>query len=210
MSEGAPHPREPLVVWAVATRALPGEDECGDRHVVTPFAGGVLAGAVDGLGHGAEAAAAAEAAVRELAAHAHEPVVSLVQRTQQALLKTRGVVMSLASFAAGDRTMSWIGVGNVEGLLFRSPANGPAPPERLLLRGGVVGYQLPMLQAAAVPVAPGDTLVFATDGVRSEFDERVVLEEPPHLLAGRLLALHGKPTDDALVLVVRFTGGRSS
>ena len=200
-----------LVDWGVAARALTGQDESGDRHVVESFRGGVLAAVVDGLGHGGHAAAAAEAAVRQLSAHAAEPVVELVRRSQEALLETRGAVMSLASFAAAERTMSWIGVGNVEGLLFRRGETGRPPcPERLLLRGGVVGFQLPTLHAVVTPVSPGDTLVFATDGVRAGFDDSVDLGETPHALADRLLIEHGKPDDDALVLVVRFGGGPAS
>src|SRR5260370_23541123 len=83
--------------WGVAARALPGESESGDRHLVQPIPNGVLLAAVDGLGHGAEAAAAARTAVDLLARYAHESLVSLVNRCHQGLLNTRGVVMSLAA-----------------------------------------------------------------------------------------------------------------
>ena len=55
-------------------------------------------------------------------------------------------------------------------------------------------------------VAPGDTLILATDGVRSRFaeDQGVGFAAPPS--AERILADHGKETDDALVLVVRYLG----
>jgi hypothetical protein len=74
----------------------------------------------------------------------------------------------------------------------------------LVTRGGVVGAQLPPLKAAVVPVARGDTLVFATDGIAREFSENLSLEPPPQELANRILARHGRPTDDALVVVARF------
>jgi serine phosphatase RsbU (regulator of sigma subunit) len=35
----------------------------------------------------------------------------------------------------------------------------------VLLRSGVVGYQLPTLRASTLPIAPGDLLIFATDGI---------------------------------------------
>ena len=65
--------------------------------------------------------------------------------------------------------MTWLGVGNVQGVLMRADAQKGSVQEVLLLRGGVVGSQLPALQAAVLPIAKGDTLVFATDGVRGEF-----------------------------------------
>ena len=36
--------------------------------------------------------------------------------------------MSLASFNAADQTMTWTGVGNVEGVLQRSDASMATPP----------------------------------------------------------------------------------
>jgi len=51
-----------LIEWGVATLALPGETQSGDRHLVKPVGSTVLVAVVDGLGHGAEAATAAQAA----------------------------------------------------------------------------------------------------------------------------------------------------
>ena len=53
-----------MIEWGVASRALPGETRSGDLHVVESFAGGALVAAVDGLGHGEEAADAADRVAR--------------------------------------------------------------------------------------------------------------------------------------------------
>jgi fructose-1,6-bisphosphatase/sedoheptulose 1,7-bisphosphatase-like protein len=45
--------------------------------------------------------------------------------------------------------------------------------EGLLLRGGIVGYRLPSLYPATTLVHPNDTLVFATDGLKSDFLEGI-------------------------------------
>ena len=58
--------------WGLAARALHGQAESGDLHLVAPFAGGVLIAAVDGLGHGSEAAAAARVAVATLRDHSRD------------------------------------------------------------------------------------------------------------------------------------------
>jgi hypothetical protein len=52
----------------------------------------------------------------------------------------------------------------------------------------------------------GDTLVFATDGVRREFTQRLALGDGPQQLADRILGQYAKGTDDALVLVARYVG----
>lgn len=206
MTRAVPAPRAAAIDWGVAARALPGETLSGDRHVVQSFPGGVLLGAMDGLGHGEEAADAAEIAARVLEERPHEPLPSLVQRCHDALGKTRGVVMSLASVKLREAAMTWLGVGNVTGVLMRADSHAVPAREALLLRGGVVGYKLPRLKAAVVALNPGDTLVFATDGIRGDFAEHLAGRARPQKLADGIMARDGLETDDALVLVARYPG----
>src|SRR5207244_1361781 len=144
-----------------------------------------------------------------LKAGADEPVIALLQRCHEGLRATRGVVLSLASIDQGHDMMTWAGVGNVQGALLRAGAQKGSVQEVLLLRGGVVGSQLPALQAAVLPVAKGDTLVFVTDGVRGDFAEGLSALESPQRAADRILERHCRGNDDALVLVVRLSGVRA-
>src|SRR5438094_10533426 len=80
-SVGAPA----LIEWGVASLAMPGEAESGDRHLVKSVGTGVLVAVVDGLGHGAEAASAAKAAVAALERHASESPAPLLERCHRAL-----------------------------------------------------------------------------------------------------------------------------
>ena len=118
--------------------------------------------------------------------------------------------MSLAFFNATNQTMTWMGVGNVEGYLKRADAAAAPAHESLFPRGGVVGYQLPPLRSSVLAVKPGDTLVLATDGISSSFDREIDLKDSPQQIADRILAKCGKKNDDALALVVRYTGREST
>ena len=194
-----------LVEVAVAEAALPGQSESGDAHLVAPYPGGVLVAAVDGLGHGSEAAHAARLACSVLGEDPGAELQDLFARVHARLVRSRGVAMSLAAFSRGGG-LAWLGVGNVEGTLVRA-ANGPAGhPDSILLRGGVVGYQLPPLRPSTTEVEPGDTLVFATDGVAGAHRREVDPARPPGLLAEHLLSEFVKGADDALVVVARYMG----
>lgn len=194
------------IEWGVAVAPLAGELRSGDHYVVTPFSAGVLIAVLDGIGHGEEAAAASESASAVLEKYAEEPVIALVQRCHQELRETRGVVISLASFNARHGLMTWLAVGNVHGALLRNTASFPQAEESLLLRAGVVGAQLPPLQAAVLPVGTGDTVIFTTDGIQGNFERTLALSQPPQKAAEDILARYGKSTDDALVLVARYLG----
>src|SRR5262249_60434343 len=103
----------------------------------------------------------------------------------------------------------WPRVRDGDGLLTCAQAASPPSRELLLLRRGVVGLHTPALTAAIVPVVPGDTLILATDGVRSEFlDEFRAHRDGPQVLADRILERFGRGTDDALVLVARYEEGK--
>jgi len=196
-----------MLASAVRGRAMRGELESGDLDVVVEFAGGTLVGAIDGLGHGEEAATAARAAAAVCREHAADPLTVLMQRCHAALRKTRGVVLNLASFRDADGTMSWLGVGNVEGVLFRAGMDAKRPREDLICRPGIVGYRMPSLRERILPVESGDVIVFVTDGIDARF---CVVTTPtqrdPGDVADEILRGYAKETDDALVVVACYRG----
>jgi serine phosphatase RsbU (regulator of sigma subunit) len=195
-----------LLECGVSVAALQGQSVHGDCHVIQSFDGGMLVAVIDGLGHGEDAAAAASEAARTVESHAHASVIEIVQACHGALRHTRGVVMSVAAFRAADQTMVWMGVGNVEGLLLRSDVGASPSSEMLVLRGGVVGHNLPSLAAAIIPVTRGDTLIFATDGVGIGFLRGLHANEPPQRMSDRILATYATRADDALVVAARYRG----
>jgi phosphoserine phosphatase RsbX len=200
----APPPFE----WGFAARALPGEEVSGDRAVVAADGDRALVAAIDGLGHGPQAAHAAEAAAQVLDGLADVEAMEAAERCHEALRSTRGAAISLAVFADEPPTMTWLGIGNVEGRLIGGRTQH-SPGESLLLRGGVAGHELPPLTPATLPVERGDLLLFATDGVRDDFADSLDLSGRCQTIAERLLSGHGRPTDDALVVAVRYLGSTS-
>lgn len=194
------------VEWAIGARTRGGERDSGDRCLAMTLPEGALLAVADGLGHGAEAALASDLAIRTIERHARQPVVEIVQRCHMNLRRTRGAALSLARWSAADRTLEWIGIGNVEGLLMPADSGARARRDRLVLRGGVVGGRLPALHAATVGAPEVSLLLLATDGITGGFDEGLDPRARPQALADRILKAHSKDTDDALVLVARLGG----
>jgi len=195
-----------MVEYGVAKFVLPGQGESGDLHLVRCNHSGILVAAIDGLGHGEEAANVSKTAAALLKSSADEPIISLVERCHEKLRATRGIVLSLAYIEPEHGMMTWLGVGNVQGVLMRADAKKGNGQESLLLRAGVVGSQLPSLQATVLPIVRGDTLFFATDGVRSDFSATLSARENPQRAADRILEKYRSGNDDALVVVVRLMG----
>jgi phosphoserine phosphatase RsbX len=96
-----------------------------------------------------------------------------------------------------------MGVGNAEALLLHADAS---TCEAAPLRGGVVGFRLPAFREATVSVVRGDTLVLVTDGIRAGFSRIRSLLGSAAELAESIMLEFGRASDDAMVIVGRFTG----
>lgn len=191
----------------VAEFTLPGEPCSGDRYHLHQSSSHALIGMIDGLGHGAEAAAAAEAACGQLAAADNQSVGQLLARCHEHLRGTRGAAMTLMNLDMQARRLEWVGVGNIMALLLHPQSSGKMASTELYVRGGVVGVSIPATVASGVNIAPGDLVVAATDGVDLGFVEDIGKPEAPQQLAERLLERHRHGNDDALVLVARIHWG---
>ncbi len=194
----------PPLTWGVASAARQGEERSGDAHLVQLDMDGALVAVVDAVGHGNGASATAEMVVRTLRAGPPATLPERMLRLHQVLRATLGAAVSLAAFDWQTARVQWLGVGNVAGMLVSgAPATRPVP---LLVRGGIVGADLPALEPETIALLPGSTLVIATDGVRLRLDQPLMDRRNPGALAARLLQCHGSGDDDALVLVLHYPG----
>jgi anti-sigma regulatory factor (Ser/Thr protein kinase) len=179
---------------------LRGENECGDAWAIDISPGRVAALLVDGLGHGAGAAAAAQAAIsvfREGPAAVPERVLGTMDI---ALHNTRGAALSVTIVDQARRTARFCGVGNIDGRVVTIDTN-----RHLIPQNGIVGHTMPRAQANDVPFPTNGRLVMHSDGISSQW--RVdqypgLLARHPALLAGVLFRDFARERDDATVLVL--------
>jgi hypothetical protein len=103
--------------------------------------------------------------------------------------------------------LSWLGIGNVAAYLVRVSTTGSVVAEAAMLRGGIIGQQLPSpLRVRDTDMLPGDLLLLGTDGLASGFAEAADLSMPTGQLVTEILENCAKGNDDALILAVRNRG----
>jgi serine phosphatase RsbU (regulator of sigma subunit) len=200
-------PRDPFE-WGIATKSRCGEAVNGDLAVVVHLPDGALVAAIDGLGHGGEAARAARTAGEVVRRTPSQDLVQLTERCHSALRDTRGAAISLAFIAPRTSTVTWVGVGNVEGRVLSGDVSVSRPKGALALGNGIPGHELPSVRAATLDMRPGDVLILATDGIDATFGESLDISGSSQAITERILAGHRRPTDDALVVAVRYLGAR--
>jgi phosphoserine phosphatase RsbX len=198
--------QRPSLTWGVASRPLPGETESGDTYVVAELPESILLAVVDGLGHGSEAADAAALAAATIRSCAEQPLGAIVHRCHAALLGSRGVVLTVVRIDL-DGTLSWLGVGNAAGLVWRWRGGGFVIRSLAPLAQGVVGSNLPTLHEKRLRMLEDDVLVLGSDGIDEiELWSSCLLAAPTDA-ADALLGERARADDDALALVARYTGG---
>ncbi len=217
-----------LLEYGVDSVGLKGQDESGDGHVVQEVSGGILIGVIDGLGHGPEAARAARVAVDTIRAHAEDSVVNIARTCNDRLRSTRGVVMALAYINRCDETVTWLSIGNIEGVLVRMNPDVHPGYETIFMRPGVVGYHLPPLFASVFSISRDDLLILSTDGIQDGYSQQLAcdlryardvlgrltstqIQNLSRLQSGQKAAVHGReiaPSHD--VDPAFIAGGRES
>jgi hypothetical protein len=186
--------------WAGAGRPLAGMPVNGDAAWTWSQGPRLQVAVMDGLGHGQDAAAASQEACRCLDARGGQGLAILLRALHEALRRTRGAALSLADADLGAGLLRWCGIGNVQGCLAGSQGR-----TRLLNLGGIVGLNLPSnLLIRELPLAPGDLLLFCTDGVEEAFLREAPLDADPAILAPLALERYARAGDDALLWVGRF------
>lgn len=190
------------VTWtaepAGVTRAMTGQEVCGDSLAVRSDDGVISVLLADGLGHGPLAATASREAVRAfLGAPAGSPAQYLAT-IHQALVGTRGAAVSVAQ-PVGDQ-IRYAGLGNIAAF-----QRGPGRSRGLLGQPGIAGSGSRRLREAVYPAELPGILVLHSDGLtdRMELDRHPGLfGHTPLVIAGLLLRDYGVRRDDASVVVV--------
>lgn len=204
--------RERALEWGSAAVSHPAQQVSGDAALVLPGPEGALFAVIDGLGQGHEAARAAQLARETVHQAASADIVALAHSCHRALRPTRGAAVALAYVSTSASTITWLGIGTVEGRLIASDRRTwtSTANASLRLRRGIVGHQLPEVGSLTLDIRRGDVVILATDGVAPGFGEALDVSSSPRRIAQRILAKHWTAADDGLVLVLRYLGTRLS
>jgi anti-sigma regulatory factor (Ser/Thr protein kinase) len=197
----APAPASAAVTIGGVCVPMPGETACGDAWSAHERKGRHRLLVVDGLGHGPDAALAAQAAVRAAGEHVDLEPAELMQHLHGALRNTRGAAGAAASSVPHTGRGAYAGVGNIRALTW-----GPAGVKHLVSHNGTLGHQARKIQSFEFDLAPRTMLVMHSDGIASHFDLHAyagIERHHPSVIAATIFRDHWRGRDDATVVVMR-------
>jgi hypothetical protein len=195
-----------IVEWAVGRKKVSGSREESQLSVVKATPSGILTAIIDGMEHSEKAAGAAKISAGIFDQYTHQSITELFARCDKESRTTGGVSATAAIFNRGKNTVSWFGVGNVQGCVFHR--NPQAEPRFIMLDqiSGLVGDGQFKLREMCVALKPGDLCILASDGLKPEFVQALPIDGRPRQVADELLARYAREDADSLIIVVRFLG----
>jgi anti-sigma regulatory factor (Ser/Thr protein kinase) len=190
----------PIVCHGIAL-AAPGETVCGDAWGASLHAGGGTVVMADGLGHGPEAAVASSAAIEAFRAEPGAQPRELLERTHEALRRSRGAAVLMLHLDAGSGTIRSSGAGNVMARVVSG-----ATDRAILAQHGTAGLQIRRPEESVTEWPVHALVVVHSDGLESRWPPvrlLPVLGRDPTLAAAILLRDHCRGRDDVTIVIAR-------
>jgi anti-sigma regulatory factor (Ser/Thr protein kinase) len=199
-------PPESAPVLAVGAVCLPvrGEQACGDAWAMKVGAGGTAFLLADGLGHGPDAAAAANLAVEVFQQSTARGPRELVQLIHDALHVTRGAAVAVAELELHAGVVRFAGVGNLSALIVS--ATTTTTTQHMVSHHGTAGVEVRKIQEFVHPWPRDGVLVLHSDGLSPHWalaDYPGLAGKHPALIAGVLYRDQHRLRDDGTVVVAR-------
>ena len=152
------------MVIGVAQRPAEGETLCGDAYAIVRRGRTTLVALADGLGHGPEAARAAQAFCSHVEDEADRPLDAILTSADQVIAGTRGVAAALLRLDPPGH-FEYAGVGNI---VLRVLSRRPIHP--LSVAGTLGRRNTRRLRCERFAVEHGDMLVMHSDGVSARYE----------------------------------------
>ncbi|MFN7139844.1 MAG: ATP-binding protein [Limisphaerales bacterium] len=196
-----PSARPNRIETGVICIPLKGEEMCGDAWRINSSGYQHRFFLVDGLGHGPEAAHAAETAIRVFQQFHDEKAAAVFQNCHLAMRSTRGGAIGMAELDLDRNVVRFIGVGNIAGVITDGTTR-----RSLVSQNGTVGAEMSRITEFQYPWASNSLLVLNSDGLttRWKLDDYPGLQlRHPSIIAGVLYRDFRRERDDVTVMVVR-------
>jgi anti-sigma regulatory factor (Ser/Thr protein kinase) len=184
------------VIWA-----MPGERVSGDAWAFRRHPTGGVLMVADGLGHGPDAAAAAQEAVRVMREGQTSSPTRLAEDVHRALAGTRGAAIGIADIDVERKQVAFVGLGNISACVVAGGASCP-----LVSHYGTAGVTAPRIAEFCCPLTMPSIVILHSDGVSPRWqigDYPGLEQQHPSIIAGVVHRDFRRGRDDAAVAVAK-------
>jgi anti-sigma regulatory factor (Ser/Thr protein kinase) len=179
----------------------PGQEECGDGWKIIKIRHKYKLIALDGLGHGPEAARAVQEAIKEFIANHKLTPSETIKAMHKKIRGTRGAVGMIFHLDYIGNSITFTGLGNISARII-----GYQQIKNFISHNGIIGYSIPnTLKNNEVKWIQNECLIIHSDGLKSRWDLTHlpnILNYDGSIVAASLYKDFSRDNDDLLVIVL--------
>lgn len=186
----------------VVSIPMGGEHVCGDAWAIERSPRRALVVLADGLGHGFDAARAADVAIQVAKVRARQSPAQIIAAAHEAMRSTRGAALAVVAIDAAEQRLTFAGIGNVSAVIA-----SPDGTTSLASHNGIVGHEMRTVREFIHPWTGASCLIMHSDGIRARWQLDAypgLVAHQPALVAGTLFRDFARGSDDATIVVVRM------
>ena len=190
--------------WSTINLPAPNETVCGDTWRIVERDEQLALIVIDGLGHGPEAAVAANEAAAVFCLKPFSQLSEMFETLHARLRGTRGGAIAACQMNHQSRVMKFVGVGNIAGTI-KTEISGDS--RGLFSHNGTIGAQFHKIQQFEYPIPTNGLVILHSDGLQSRWslDKYPGLaQRHPGVIAGVLFRDFCRGRDDVTVVVIRL------
>jgi anti-sigma regulatory factor (Ser/Thr protein kinase) len=178
----------------------PGEEVCGDQWGVQTSGEHKTLLLADGLGHGPDAAKAANSAIATLERQPDLAPGDLIEAVHLALRSSRGAAVAAARLDGERRLVTFAGLGNIS-----AKVAAPGEPDRHMVSiNGTAGVEARTIREFSYPWPEGSLVILHSDGIATHWGLASypgLAAHHPGVIAGVVYRDHARRNDDATIVI---------
>jgi hypothetical protein len=176
-------------------------EPCGDAWAVIENGHKISAIVADGLGHGIDAAEAANAAVAIFKKHQPCGPAEIAEVVHNGLRATRGAAIGIAEIDRATQTLRYCGIGNVAARILNGSSS-----RQLMSHNGTAGAQVWKIEEHRYPWPEKSICVMNSDGIATHWNLDAfpgIMQRHSGLIAAAVYRDFKRTNDDVSVLVIK-------
>ena len=194
--------RDVDVPYGALRLAMRHEEACGDAWHLRADAGFVAATLIDGLGHGLQAADAAQAGVAAVAQRGNAAPADAIAAMHAGMSGSRGGAAAVARVDVASGAVDFAGIGNISATLCEATTT-----RGMASHPGIVGVQFRKAQPFHFHAAAGTLLLMHSDGLQARWSLRNypgLFHRHPAVIVAVLQRDFDRGRDDTSIIALRL------
>ncbi|MDH5366014.1 MAG: SpoIIE family protein phosphatase [Cyclobacteriaceae bacterium] len=191
-----------MIEYFTYIKPLINEDECGDICLMLDSEDVFFAALIDVLGHGKEAQILALRSIEIIENNYFDDIQKIVDVLHEKINRSRGLVGSFVQINKKTAELTYLGVGNVSGILLGDNNH------RFVNKEGIIGQNISRHRIEKLVLKDKDLILLYSDGIPEKINFKLNDDfetKSAKIIAREIVDNYSRGNDDSTCFVLKFS-----